>query len=234
MKQNRVLNLQLFYLPITTLVAFYFYWVLYRKAPNDFMIFCLAVPALFGALAIGLCSDKMKFWSYNVPDKLKLSGSSSHLMAIWYVSTLNLSLLLLSESLLAQTNLTNTLKFVVSFTALYALLGTFLDFLNVESGLLVVRNRATRKNLGTVKTVMSYGPYYFGLVGLIFAIESKMAHYLFIERQSETSLTLAVIVSFTALCVPFVMFFSYIYFQTVNYRKKNAKIVVPSPDIKNA
>ena len=148
MKQSNILNLQLYYIPFTTIAALFFYWALYLKVPVFFIAFCLIVPALFGAFAIGIASDRMKFWTYNVPDRFKIKGYSSHLMALWYASTLNFVLLLITSSLLAKTNVANTIVFCASFAVVYCLLGTILDLLNVESNLLIVRNRAAKRNLG--------------------------------------------------------------------------------------
>lgn len=234
MKQNSILNLQLYYLPVLTAAALVVYWAIYLKVPATFIVFCLTVPALFGALAIGLCSDRMKFWTYNVPNQLKIKGSSSHLMAVWYVGTLNFALLLLSESLFAPTNWIGAIKFVVSFTVIYGLLGSFLDILNVECGLLIVRNRAARKNLGTVRTVVSYGPCYFGVLGLLFGIESKMANYFLIEQGFSGSLLLLILSGFVALSIPFVIFFSYAFLQITKHRKEKVDTITPSTDTKNA
>ncbi len=219
MKQNNVLNLQLYYLPVTTAALLFFYWFLYLRVPANFIVYCLAVPALFGAVAIGICSDKMKFWTYNVPDRLKIRGSSAHLMALWYVSTLNFTLLLLSESLFAETNVVSTLRFSIAFSVIYCLMGTFLDLLNVECDLLIVRNRAARKNLGTVRTVFSYGPYYFGTLGLLFGVVSKIGHYVIVEKGLSSYLFPSIFIGFAALSIPFISYFGYVYYQIVKYRR---------------
>jgi hypothetical protein len=219
MKQNNVLNLQLYYLPLITAAVLFFYWFLYLKVPANFIVYCLAVPALFGAFAIGICSDKMQFWTYNVPDRLKIRGSSAHLMALWYVSTLNFALLFLSESLFAKTNVVSTLRFSLAFAVVYCLMGTFLDLLNVECNLLIVRNRAARKNLGTVRTVFSYGPYYFGTLGLLFGVVSKTGYYVIVEKGLSSYLFPLIFIGFAALSIPFISFFGYVYYQIVKYRK---------------
>ena len=219
MKQNNILNLQLYYLPITTAAALFLYWYVYFKVPANFIIYCIAVPALFGAFAIGICSDKMKFWTYNVPDRLKIRGSSSHLMGLWYVSTLNFTLLLLSEALFAKTDMFSTLTFSLAFAVVYCLMGTFLDLLNVECNLLIVRNRAARENLGTVRTVFSYGPYYFGILGLLFGVVSKIGYYVLVERELRSYLFPSIFIGFAAISLPIISFFGYIYYQIVKYRK---------------
>jgi hypothetical protein len=219
MKQRNVLNLQLYCIPFTTAAAFFFYWILYLKVPALFIVFCIIIPALFGGVAIGIASDRMKFWIYNVPERLKLKGSSSHLMALWYASTLNLALLPLSGSLFAKTNVVSFLVFCISYVILYCLLGTFLDLLNVESNLLIVRNRATKRKLGTVRIVFSYGPYYFSALGLLFAVITKSGYYILIERGHRNYLWLSIIIGFLALSLPVISYFSYIYYQITRYRK---------------
>lgn len=219
MKQNNVLNLQLYYLPVTTATAFFFYWVLYLRVPAVFIVFCLTVPALFGAVAIGIVSDRMKFWTYNIPDRLKIRGSSSHLMALWYTSTLNFVLLLLSASLLVKTDVASILVFSISFAVVYCLLGTFLDLLNVECNLLIVRNRAARRNLGTVRTVFSYGPYYFSILGLLFGVVTKAGYYVLVERGLSSHLLPSIAIGSVALSLPFIAYFGYIYYQIEKYRK---------------
>ena len=219
MKQKNVLNLQLYYLPLTTAAVLFFYWYLSLRIPATFIVYCLAVPALFGAVAIGICSDKMKFWTYNVPDRLKIRGSSAHLMALWYVSTLNFALLLLSESLFSKTKVVSTLRFSLAFAVVYCLMGTFLDLLNVECNLLIVRNRAARKNLGTVRTVFSYGPYYFGALGLLFGVVCKIGYYVILEKGLSSYLFPSIFIGFAALSIPFISFFGYVYYQIEKYRK---------------
>lgn len=223
MKQNHILNIQLYYLPLTTASALFLYWILYLKVPIIFIVYCLAVPALFGLLAVGICSDKMKFWTYNVPDRLKIRGSSSHLMGLWYISTLNFTLFLLGESLFTETVLASTLKFTFAFAVVYCLIGTFLDILNVECNLLIVRNRAAKKNLGTVRTVFSYGPYYFGFLGLLFGIICKLGHYVLVERGLSTYLFPSILIGFVILSLPFITFFGYTYYRITKYRQLKIK-----------
>jgi hypothetical protein len=223
MKQNNILNLQLYYLPLTTAAALFLYWALYLKVPAIFIIYCLVIPTLFGAFAIGIVSDKIKFWTYNVPDRLKIRGSSSHLMAIWYASTLNFTLVLLSESLLVKTDVASIVIFSFSFAIVYCLLGTYLDLLNVECNLLIVRNRAARKNLGTVRTVFSYGPYYFGTLGLLFGVVSKIGYYVLVERGLSSYLFPSIFIGFAALSLPIISFFGYTYYQIMKYRKNKIK-----------
>jgi hypothetical protein len=223
MEQRKVLNLQLYYLPFMTAAALFFHWVLYLSVPTVFIVFCITVPALFGAFAIGIVSDRMKFWTYNVPDRLKIRNSSSHLMALWYTSTLGFTLVLLSGALLVKTDLVSIIVFSISFTVVYCLLGTFLDVLNVDTELLIVRNKAAKKNLGTVRIVFSYGPYYFSALGFSFSVIIKAGHYILVERGLSSYLLLLIVIGAVVLALPFLAYFAYLYNQIVKHRQSKVE-----------
>ena len=201
-----------------------FYWAIYLRVPALFLAYCICVPFLFGAISIGICSGKMEFWTYNLPDRLKIKNSSFHLMGLWYASTLNFVLILLGEALFNKTNIVSTLKFGLTFAVIYCLLGTLLDLLNVETNLLIVRNRAARTNLGTLRTVFSYGPYYFGSLGFLFGIVTKIGYFTLVEKGMSVYLYPSIFIGFIILSLPYLSYFGFVYYRILKYRRNKEPV----------
>lgn len=182
--------------PLGILAATWFYWPVVHGTGLAFPIYLLVAPVVFALVVIRITTERLRLWCWKMP--------MAHLAFLWSTYPA-LGLLIVGDTIAAPFTLTSLLKSVFFSVLVGAVLGTLVDIVGMDEELLVVHH--TPRNLGTVKTVLSYSFQFFGIFGALYGASTKVGHYFLVERGATHWLPLLILCAAAALCLPFLIHF---------------------------
>lgn len=197
--------LLLWLIPVASLIATAFYWHEIKGVGSYFIAFSFLLPAIFGYGIVGLATGPWKLWAWKTPYSIK--GTILPQIGVLWSGYLNLSLLIISDSLLAPMHGLDPIAIlkVALFAGIINLsICTNFDMICLNAGLLeVYAVRSKYRKQGLVGILQSYVVATFGGTGLIFGALAKIGHYYLVE-QGRIDLFWALLVgSATVFCLPF-------------------------------
>jgi hypothetical protein len=182
--------------PLGAFAATWLYWPLVQGTGIAFPLHLLAVPFIFALVTIRTTTRRLRLWSWRMP--------LVHLAFLW-ASYPALGLLLLSDSVTEPFSWTTLVKTVVFSALAGAGVGTLVDVVGMDEDLLEVHH--VPKNLGTVKTVLSYSFRFFGIFGALYGASAKFGHYFLVEQGAVRWLPVLILCASVALCLPFLTYY---------------------------
>ncbi len=191
------------------LIEILFLWVfpivtifgLYPEFATKFLptisAFMLLFPALTMYLVVGTGAGYCKFWyfttSYSIADVTPTIG-------FIYSSVINLSAYLVLPNVELQ-----SLNFIILVGIGTAIFAIFIDIFLLGSGLFYLKSKKHPLGSNPVKHAISYGSWFFTLVGMWNAAGIWLGHYLFTENRFTLPILLLVLPIFFAS--PFMIYF---------------------------
>ena len=165
--------IMLWLLPLTLLIS-YTQWQSILPSQEPIFWYHLLVPAIAMTLLVSLGAGVFKMWRFEVI--LGINGVPPQIGFI-YAAVLQLVFLVNINTLVA-TSFLSFLLYPLATALLGMLCGVVYDLIIVHFGILHLRGRSLGEHVGTFKIVASYGFYFFGTVGLLAGISSKIGYYL--------------------------------------------------------
>jgi len=193
---NRVRQMFLYGFPIGTFVATWLYWLLVQDSGLAFTIYLLVIPFLFALAAIRTITGPLRLWTWKMP--------MLHLAFLWSTYSA-MGLLIVSDSIAAPFTLTSVIKSVFLCALVGGLIGTLIDIVGIDLGLLQLHYRSM--DHGTVNTVLSYSFKFFGIFSAIYGVLAKVGHYILVELSAPQWLPVLILGASALLIIPFLAHF---------------------------
>lgn len=193
---NRVQQMFLYGFPIGSFVATWIYWLIVERAGFALPIFLLVIPFIFAVAAIRILVGPLRLWTWHI--------SLLHLAFLWSTYAA-LGLLIVSGTIAEPFTLTSVIKSALFCALLGGLVGSLIDIVGIDRGLLVLHYTAMEQ--GMVNTVLSYSFKFFGAFSAIYAILAKVGHYILVERAAPQWLPVLILGASAMLCLPFMVYF---------------------------
>jgi hypothetical protein len=182
--------------PLGTLAATCFNWLVIQRTGFAFPLYLLTVPYIFALVVVRLLTGPLRLWSWKVP--------LFHLAFLWSTYSA-LGILFVSDTIAAPFSVMSTIKTAVLCALLGGLVGTLVDIVGIDEGLLEIYYCSMDR--GNVKTVLSYSFKFFGSFSAIYGIAVKVAHFFLVERGATQWLPVLIIGTCAILCLPFMAHF---------------------------
>lgn len=209
--QNRVRQMFLYGFPIGTFVATWIYWLIVEGSGFAMPTYVLIIPFVFAVAAIRTFMGPLGLWTWKIP--------LLHLAFLWSTYCA-LGILIVSDTIAAPFTLTSLIKTVLLCTLLGGLIGTLIDIVGIDLGLLELHYCSM--DHGPVNTVLSYSFKFFGSFSAIYGILAKVGHYILVERAAPQWLPVLILAASALLIVPFLIRF------LVTGRDDQSEVAAPS------
>lgn len=183
-------------LPLGAFAATWFYWPVVQRGGLAFPFYVLSVPFLFAMVVIRTTTRRLHIWSVKVP--------MVHLAFLWSTYSA-LGVLIVGETIVAPLTVTNLISCVCFSALLGFAIGTLIDIVAIDQGLLVLHQRPMDR--GTVTTVLAYSFQLFGSFGAVYGAVAKVGYSLLTEQGATRWLPVLVLCATGALCLPFMFYF---------------------------
>lgn len=182
--------------PSAAFVATWLYWPLVCGTGLAFPLYLLTFPVPFALVVVPLAMKHLRLWKWNLPAAL--------LTFMWSTYSA-LGALIISDTIAAPFSVTMLAKSVAFSALVGAAIGTIIDVVGIDEGLLEVYH--TPRHLGTVKTVLSYSFKFFGIFGAIYGAGAKVGYYLLVEHGATLWLPALILGGSAVLALPFLLYF---------------------------
>ena len=183
-----IIEIIMLWLMPLTLIASYAQWQLILPGQESVIWYHLLVPAIAMTLLVGLGAGVLKMWWFEVIFSVNKVPPQ---IGFIYAAVLQL-VFLVNVNTLVATSSWSFLLYPLATALLGMLCGVVYDLVVVHFGILHLRNRSLGKHAGTFKVVSSYGFFFFGTVGLLAGISSKVGYYLIQNSVLLTGLIYAI------------------------------------------
>ena len=127
-----------------------------------------------------------------------------HLAFLWSTYSA-LGILIVSDTIATPFTLIASIKTAVLCALLGGLVGSLVDIVGIDEGLLELRYCST--DPGIVKTVLSYSFKFFGIFSAIYGVVAKVGHFFLVERGATQWLPVLILATSAVLCLPFMVHF---------------------------
>ena len=197
MKTKKIITeiIMLWLLPLTLIIS-YAQWQSILPNQEPVIWYHLVVPAIAMTLLVSLGAGVLKMWRFEM--FFGINGVPPQI-GIVYAAVLQL-VFLVNIDMLTAISWTSFLIYPLATALLGMLGGVAYDLIVVHFGILQVGKRSLREHAGTFKIVASYGFYFFGTVGLLAGISSKIGYYLI--QNSVLSIVLVYAVGCLIIFLP--------------------------------
>lgn len=182
--------------PLSAFVATCVYWPVVQGTGLAFPLYILCVPVPFALVVVRITTGYLRLWTWKLP--------IAHLALMWSTYSA-LGALLVSDTIAAPFSVTTVIKSAVFSALIGAGVGTLIDVVGIDEGLLQVHH--TPQHLGTVKTVLLYSFKFFGIFSAIYGASVKVGYYFLVERGATRWLPALILCTSAALSIPFMLHF---------------------------
>ena len=190
-------------LPLALLIEYRCWQSIYWTTPG-FIFYVIAVPALATYMIVATGAGWLKLWGFNLKYTVKKVPVPIGLV---YCSVINMLLLIFAKLLAPPSMIRSTIAIVLLITISGAVLGSLYDVVIVHYKLLNVYIRPFYKRDNAIKIVAAYGPWFFGLMGLVSGLSVKFGEYLLIETNHAASLAVVTAAGILIIYAPFLLYF---------------------------
>lgn len=182
-------------------------WASFTWMNNEFLFYIIAVPAVGVYLFVGTGAGWLKLWSFNIKYSI---GKVPFQTGFIYSSIINLLLLFVVALLSEPSSFKTILWFALSMFLIGAFAGTVYDLVIVYFGFLNPSTRRFYKGESTIRVVAGYGPWFFGLMGLVSGLSVKYGRYMLIEKNLTHSIFMVFTLGTLIIYTPFLAYFLFI------------------------
>ncbi len=181
-----------------------------RNFSPTFGLCMILLPTLMMYTVVGTGAGYCKFWYFTTVYHIKRVMIT---IGFVYAAIINIITILLAGFLHSYGAV-----FILLSGILASLTGTLIDVLLLGTDLLYVKSKTHPRGSDPVKHAFSYGPLFFGTVGLLNGIGIYVIFSLQTVLQTPFQFILAVMLIATLLAAPFVFFFLYQHRKNIHAR----------------
>ena len=190
-------------LPLALLIE-YQYWQSIAWATPEFIFYIIAVPTIATYMIVATGAGWLKLWGFNLKYTLWKVPIQIGLV---YASIINILLLTFVKLLSPPASISSTITIAILIAISGAILGSLYDIALVHYRFLEVYIRPFYKREKTIKIVAAYGPWFFGLMGLVSGLSVKFGEYFLIETNHAASLAVVTAAGTLIIYAPFLLYF---------------------------
>ena len=182
-------------------------WTSFTWMNNEFLFYVIAVPTIGVYLVVCTGAGWLKLWGFNIKYSIRKVPFQ---IGFIYSSIINLLLLFVVALLSEPSSFKTIMLFAMSMFLLGAFAGTVYDLIIVYFGFLNPSTRRFYQGESTIRVVAGYGPWFFGLMGLLSGLSVKYGRYMLIEKNLTHSIFLVCTLGTLIIYTPFLVYFLFI------------------------
>ena len=164
----------------STLIFSYEKWVSIPWTNSEFLFYIIVVPAIGTYLVVATGAGWLKLWGFNTKYSYRKVPFQ---IGFIYSGIINILLLLIVNLFSRPASFKPVFLLCLFMFLLGAFAGCLYDIIGVHFGLMDVQIRRFYRGENTLRIVAVYGPWFFGIMGLLSSLSAKYGRYMLIEKD---------------------------------------------------